>query len=370
MRKVLVLLALLLTAGWALSQHAYISEVTAYLDVHDGADTAQDVKFTPGFGIDSFTYGCTLQVISGTDTIDDTVEWTAPIYVLRVDPVAADTGYTYACSVAFAGDTLGFTYAIPETTFGTTDSMLEMLVDEFVDSFNNVADLSDSVEAADSGTYLTVTSLFSQETFTERWVFDGANVGDSVDTSSSVVTTVAMVCDSMTVYVNASALAPYLTAYDSSTYWHIVSDDKGLPFTQTVGDTTTDSSQTQANVTSWSAMTDTINLSHLIENGWKAEGVYTRIIFAASTDTSQGIGDADSVWVAYATQSWEGVYDTLGSTSQEGLPCTLLVAMSNDSTGVDTCLHKYTALLYTVKDSASDTTNLVPYVVRVEEMLW
>lgn len=371
MRRLLLFGALLLlSATVCVAELLFDRTETAQLSISTAVDTAQDIKFTPGFGIDSFTYGCTLQVISGTDTVNDTVEWTAPLYVFRVDPVATDTGYTYACSVAFAADTLGFTYAIPETTFGTTDSMIAMLVDEFVDSFNNVADLKDSVTAADGGSYLTLTSKYGQETFTERWVFDGLNVSDSLDTAAVTITTVAMVCDSMVAAMNASALSDYLTAYDSTTFWHFIADDQGLPITQVIGDTTTDSAQTQANVTGWSTTTDTLILSRLITDSWKAEGARVRIIFAPSTDTTNGIGDADSVTVVYATKGWGVSYDTLASATTEGLPCTLLYTVTEDSTGIDTVLKVQSALMYTIRDSCSDVARLVDYIVTVQEMVW
>ena len=289
---------------------------------------ARRVAITPTSALDSFMY------IDSIRGCADTVGWASPVQVMRFiltgntgDVTKLDTvGIgVVTCSVAFAGgETLGIEYDLSTGA----DSTIATALDSIVAIFNGATNLTDSVEAEDSATYIKLISSFSQEAFGGRWSLVMSS--DSTDSNSSI-TSIAMVCDSMTAYINAKAgTSDSLVASDSGTYyvvqnlhggdttlntgWMVVpqdtaqdtatsyavtieeivdslvskigasanldsfitvakasdtsytitADDPGVLFYACVDDSAQDSALTQANVTSRSIMCDTIRLVYTI----------------------------------------------------------------------------------------------------------
>lgn len=172
---------------------AVIGVVAMLYAADDRAVTGRKtLSMSPAKGVTSIVIDSPVDSFVYVDTIEGVaLEWTSPIYKMLILPGISTDSMTYACSLAFNGgtDVLGFEYLKP------ADSGLPHLVNAFVDSITNVADVSDSVTAENQGdSAVLVTALFSGETFGGRFTFVPA---DSLDSVSVNPTTAEMAVDSL-----------------------------------------------------------------------------------------------------------------------------------------------------------------------------
>jgi hypothetical protein len=313
-------------------------------------------------------YLCTL--VTGYSASDSgVIKWTSPVTTRRfsvdLDATVPDTAINYVCTVDLGTNKYGFIY---DPSDGD-DSTLALLLDNLVDSFNNVAGMKDTIAAEDSATYIKLVGEIAQIGLEgdARWTLV---LGDSITESDSSFTTVAMACDSMVAYANADDTASvYITGYDSTTFWIIQSDKKGLAVSAFLGDTTQDTARSQSNVTSRSVYHDTIFLSQNILNGQQAKGINGVFILDSSlTTTSQGIGLNDSCQLVFAVgrqrSSASGVIFELfelDSATATDLPCSLRVSRDPAAAGADTLFKEYSFLVVYVSDTSTDTNATIYY---------
>jgi hypothetical protein len=365
------------------------------------------------------------------------VRWVSPLQVGRINVTSPiDTTTVYTCSLDMGTNVYGFTYDPPSTdttlaTFidslvdsinavaGMTDSVLAedstangnikvigkfatdnleggarwqlrvtgseiaigdstittvaMWADSIAALIEAETNLTDSVTAHDSATYVLITSLFSSDTYGGRWTLK-SSAGNQDTASHASITTIAMVVDSMVATANGvdSIAAHYTAANDGDTVWTITALKKGLNFTLDIADTSQDSSTIQDTVTSRSGNTDTIkHIVGLHRRDLHAGGLYMTVILKPSADTGDGgIGKDDSavIWVytVFDDQSTTGQYFLLDSSVSEGLPDTLRISIPRDSAGVDTLFKDWLAIVYRLDDSTTDTTFWPSYDVQID----
>ncbi len=179
-------------------------------------------------------------------------------------------------------------------------------------------------------------------------------------TSPATGTTVAMICDSMVKYINAASCGTYLTAEDSTTYFKVTSDRKGLAFKiLSSADTvlTDDTATSVPNKTSWGTTIDTLWLTNDMLD---YNGLYARFILrnplasSGYTALSAGAGAADSgtmVLVSAMSSGQSGMYAKhLDSNAIAVLPCSLKVSRPYVAAN-DSLLLEQLFLIITVKDT-------------------
>jgi len=228
------------------------------------------------------------------------------------------------------------------------------------------------VETGDTAQVMKFTPSTAVDGYTYKDTFEMNADADSVEvswTAPGSATDVAMVCDSMAAAVNLSACSTYVTAYDSTTFWIAVSDDPGLAFDVFLADTASDTTTTQANVTSKSTSSDTLGLCPLFAgDGGHVNAMYGRFILQASHKTAQGVGLSDSGFL-YLFTEFANEYLELDSDSSSGLPCTLRVELPS-AAGTDTLFKEHLYVAYRITDTASDTTYTIPYEIDVDYLLF
>jgi len=255
-----------------------------------------------------------------------------------------------ACSIAFQAQTLGVEYDLSTGA----DSTVATALDSIVAIFNAKAALTDSVDAQDSGTYIKFVSLIGEGVLKGPWTVIMSS--DSTDTAGAADSvTIAMVCDSMVATTNADAgVDSFMTAYDSSTFYIIQSDDPGVLFHDTNlnhADTHGTWAESQANVTSSSDQTDTLLYYPiwLADDQFRALGIHGDIVIDTSiTDSANaifglGLADSASLWVrSYRDSGGVRTYrdlDSVHGSLSSGLPVTLHIsripAYANDTVFFD-----------------------------------
>lgn len=353
-------------------------------------DTAQVSKITPILAIMGFEYKDSISYWNPADSTDTTahsqISWTAPMQamILTIADLTADEGAvdstvlgTISCSAQFVAETLGFDFDVSECA----DSSLATLIDSLVDIFNKVTDLTDSIDAQDSGAYIKLVSLESEGVNQGAWsisLFSSAGAPtDSCDTVTGAnMVTIAMVCDSMVAAANASDTFPdYMTAYDSATFYIIQSDDAGLLFYYTFynhADTHGTLTASQANVTSFSFITDTFSVAEfgplLATEVFRGSGIMGWIILHPSEDTEQGFGESDSakIWLYSIDRADSNlIYSVLDEDSCDALPCSCRVDIIHAAAN-DTIFGYQLGLGYRVRDSVSDTVINALYRMSVD----
>lgn len=337
-------------------------------------DVAAVLKFTPAFGIDSFVYLETL-IVSPPDGASDSsvVRWTSHPQRMRLTPSAVwDEARTIRCSLKTATVALGF-LVDPAAAYTTAAKICDTLTY----LFNNTTALKDSILAVDSTTYVKLIDKNTGVYRTARWTMKVVLAGGATSTldtltSTGYITTVAMVCDSMVAKVNAAAGATKVTAYDSTTFWIVQSDDPGLDFSFDITDTTTDTVRSQANVTSRSRFTDTIPLIPVLTEaiGPRVKGIrYTIIMDSLPDMLGQGMGLSDSsylqLWAGYL-QGGNWKYTAVSKDSAALLPNTLFYAMPTSTAGTDTLFGEQLFLQVRIADTASDTTCTLPIPLYID----
>lgn len=312
--------------------------------VTDSADTGRVIMFTPSTGLDSFLYHDSIRFPSDT-TLWDTFSWTSPPQQMTIT-VGWDTAITYSCSLDFGTNITGFEY----DPSGLDDTTVALLIDNLVDSFNNVTTIKDTVLAEDSVSYIKLVSKITQIDLEgdARWT---AKVGDSLDTAAIWVTSVADVCDSMPVYINALDSARFWTATDEDTAYTIEGNknNAGIWFFAVYTDTAQDTTHGADSVSSWSTDSGTVSLDK--SRGFKhLDG---RIVIGASPSDYAGLGNADSAIVTIYSVGPTGRYIIKVDTCPQ-VPCTCDV-MLHSNVG-DTTLRRQIEFHWYVDDSVTDTT--------------
>lgn len=344
------------------------------LSIVTTGDTAQVTKFTPIIGVDSFTYIDTFSFWNASDSTDttkhSTVKWTSPVQSMRLN-VTFDSTSTYKCSLDLGTFVRGFDFDATTIEAGKT---LEKLIDSLVDTFNKVVTMKDTVKAEDSVTYIKLVSLMGQRELENnaRWTVSPIT---NFDTVSTWATTIADVCDSLVGSINAvstaDSLATFLTAYDSTTFYITQSDDAGLLYWDSSlnhVDTSGTIARSQANVTSWSTLQDTLGLERLVYPDRSYNALMARIIISPSALTNQGFGLLDSgyIWL-YTTLG--NKYYLIDSAFRNALPCTLLMSITNSTAGRDTLFKEDLIMVYRITDSVSDTTATADYNIGMSYIL-
>ena len=363
MKRFYVLLLLLGLFAVVYADKVVNNSTTVNLAVVSTGDTAQVSLLHTFTAVDSFNYIDTFSYQSDTSA-HQTITWLSPLQIMVVTPTV-DVATTYNCSVSFDGGTLGIS---KDYTSGV--ATLAALIDTLVDLINNKAGLSDSVVAQDSVTYIKLVSKFSGRTFTNRWtmVFSVSGGAGTLDTVAHVsLTTLAMISDSMPTLINADAgLDSFMTAANSGdTAYTITSDDPGVLFYATTvnhADTGGTLVASQANVTSVSRTTDTISIDNFAKGGSHVNSMYGIFVIEPSYITTQGIGLSDSVYIRIYTDFW-GEYFLLAQDSAASFPCTVRVAIP-EAAGTDTLFKEHLNIIWTVMDTATDTTATVPYKLK------
>lgn len=185
---------------------------------------AKVIKITP-IVMDSFLYS---DSVDGTvDAGADTVSWLSPVYTMRLTPVV-DTSQTYKFQLIYASaDTAEFTF---DAGAVGTEPVLASLIDSLIDSLTGIAAIADSVTAHDSATYIKLIAKYATETHGGRWSVRSDPIldprmtprtgGRLVQSEPGVITTVALICDSMVSRHNAETTTKdSVLATDYGTYW-------------------------------------------------------------------------------------------------------------------------------------------------------
>lgn len=321
----------------------------------------------------TYTSDGTATVAEITSNMTDSINATATLgdsvlavdatthYLVKPEHSSRTTGYTMDFTLITCDD--------QDTATDTARASLATFCDSITAYINATSDLTDSVEAQDSATYVKIVSLFSQETFTERWVFlldTTAAVAGSLGTKDQTICTAAMVCDSMVVKVNADDTASvYVTAANSGdTAFTITSNDNGLGFSY-FSDDFADTVSTQGNVTSWSTNWDTLQLDiPLMDLGFQVTDMWLRVTLNACSVTAQGLGNSDSCEmklysaIGRTLAKQNGRDSVLGDTlvmirhdTGTTIPYTLVL----DTSSIETSLLERLVLEYLIADSATDS---------------
>lgn len=338
--------------------------LTTPIYVNDSLDTAMIIGVTPTAGIDSFTYLCSVIVSNAADTLGDvskdtcTISWTSPVQIMRLTPAAGDTTITVACSISYDADVVGFEFDFPETALTVAE-----LCSRITDSINDVTGMTDSVTAEDSSTYVKIIADYAQTSYgaDARWTMV---LGDSLDTAGTV-TTVAMVADSMAAAVNATSCADKVSGADSTTFWTIYSDDKGLAFTLTRQDTAedanADTSLLQANVSAKLSAHTTRGLGKCIGyNTLRGKIHFVLDSFFTGMDTAN-----DSCILALVTTHHDDTLVLVGPDTME-IPGSLYVQIFTKG---DSLLWEGLQLDITVIDSMNDTNANLDYKIHPDLIL-
>lgn len=343
--RVIFLVVFSITLAFGAGEHrAIVGSANLSFSITDSGDTARVITFTPSTGLDSFLYHDSIRFPSDT-TLWDTFSWTSPPQQMMLT-VGLDTSITYSCSLDFGTNITGFEY----DPSGLDDTTVALLIDNLVDSFNNVTTIKDTVLAEDSVSYIKLVSLIAQIELEgdARWT---AKVDDSLDTAAIWVTSVADVCDSMPVYINALDSARFWAAYDSTTHYTIEGNknNAGIWFFAVYTDTAQDTTHGADSVSSISSDSGTVHLSNVY--GFKH--IDGRVILKASGSGYAGLGNADSAIVTFYTSGPKGrLIITVDTCAQA--PCTCDV-MLHSNVG-DTLLRREVEFHWYIDDTVSDTS--------------
>lgn len=374
--------------------------------------------------VDSAVYEDTI-IFPSTDRLG--VRWVSPLYEMTVTPTTALDLNPYECSVFFAADTLVATWTAPgsgtsvamvcdsmaaaiealadltdsvtgadgTTNYTVTSLFAELNVANFtlgtdtactatITANNSVAmycdsiaalieaeaNLTDTVTAHDSGTYVLVSALWSHNNLGGRFTVKQTSNQDTA--TGGRIATVLMVIDSMVAAINGTAtLVDSVTAAnDGDTVYTVTSWSGGWGTYIGIGDTAQDTALITANATSNSILQDTLeNIGRTIFSDWHATSIDGRFVLGASDSTGLGIGLSDSgyLWLYYVTT--RGEYSLADSAFRAALPCTLSVEVA-DAEGNNVVFADNLALVWRVSDTASDTTRLtIPFDITYDYTL-
>lgn len=352
----LALLAMLVYAGENRTREIDIAHIVS--GAGDSAVILRLNQFTP---LDSFEYGGDIEGYGTALGEDSAYAWISGPQLARLivtGPI--DTTLVYRCSVDYGTNEYGFTYDVPEAE---ADTGVVKFIGVLVDSINNVADMSDTLQGEDSTTYVLIRSLYPQDELESgaRWSVRVSNDGAGTELAlgDSSYATILIVCDSVAAAINAlDSISTKVTAANSGdTVITVTADTPGVAFTIDVADTAMDTTYTRGNFTSWSTLTDTLPLFSMT-NPTTFYTLYGDVIILPSPTTTGGYGTLDTgkIWL----EAYDGVngFLTIDSTAVDGLPCTLHVSIPErrDSIGgldPDTLWRDALRLIVVVSDSAT-----------------
>ncbi len=377
MNRNLLILGLLLVFGvvvWggtgSLSWHG---SQTVSLTTSNSGDTAKVIRVSQFTGRDSFDYIDSIAVVRTTasDSSESLIKFTSPLQVSRITlqtitgrPTAIDTTIVYSCSLDLGTNKFGFAWAAPETG---DDTLLATAIAVLVDSINNTTAMEDTVLAEDSATYVKLISKFAMDNLegAARWTLD---LGDSLTEGQRDSCDIEMVVDSLVAKINADSIGGYVTAVNlTDTAYTVTSDVKGRLFTVKFADTAQDTTIQVANKTSWSSTTDTIALAHLVYPEHTYRGVYAKFKILPSATTGSGLGLVDSGLLRFDSD-FIGIYKNIANDSLAALPCSLLIKLP-PTLAADTILLENIHLIYTIKDSLTETAVTADYRILIDYVL-
>lgn len=355
-RKLVLLIALgLVVLLMGAGEYLHLSEKKQVsFALTDAGDTALSVMFIPSTGLDSFLYHDSIRFPSDT-SLYDTVSWVSPSQKMQItialDGVVPDTSITYSCSLDLGTNITGFEY----DPSGLDDTTVALLIDNLVDSLNNVTTIKDTILAQDSVTYIKIISKIAQIGLEgdARWTM---KVGDSLDTVSTWVTTIANVCSAMTALVNGLDSARFWDAVDNDTSYTITGNknNDGIHIFAVYTDTAQDTVYLADSVSSRSSDSGTVGISNVY--GFRT--LVGKIILDPEMSVYAGLGNDDSGIVQLYTV--EGNERTiLQADTFATLPGTTRVRIS-EAVG-DTVLLNRIEVWWYVDDSCSDTVLTIQY---------
>jgi hypothetical protein len=284
------------------------------------------------------------------------------------DSVLAVDGTTfYSVRSRFSGYTLGrFTVScdstadLPTDTANIAANSVGMWADSVAALIEAEGDLTDSVTAHDSATYVLVTSLFSSETFGGRFTVKQTGTGDNngQDTASHAgLATLALISDSLvSALTDSTTLATFLDVVDDDTGFTVTSFSAGWAFLAFLADSATDTVHTQLNVTSRSVATGSFDIGRVIFNDWHGTSLDGQFILKASDSTGIGVGLSDSGYLWLSHKTTYGDSSLADSAFAASLPCTLSVSIA-DAEGNNVVFGDKLTLSWRISDTASDTTS-------------
>ncbi|MCK5605649.1 hypothetical protein KAR91_27390 [Candidatus Pacearchaeota archaeon] len=377
MNRKLLILGLLFICGvvaWSgtgsLSWHGFKS---VSLTTSNSGDTAKVIRVSQFTGRDSFDYIDSIAVVTdeGPDSSESLIKFTSPLQVSRITlqtitarPTAIDTTIVYSCSLDLGTNKFGFAWAAPETE---ADTLLSTAIAVLVDSINNTTAMEDSVLAEDSSTYVKLISKFAMDNLegAARWTLD---LGDSLTEGQRDSCDIEMVVDSMVAKINADSIGGYVTAANlTDTAYTVTSDVKGRMFTVKFADTAQDTTIQVANKTSWSSTTDTISLNKLTYPEHTYRGMYAKFKILPSAVTTAGLGLVDS-GLLRLTSDFIGIHKNLANDSLAALPCSLVIKLP-PTLAADTIFLENVHLVYTIKDSLTETAITAAYRILIDYVL-
>ncbi len=312
--------------------------------ITDEADTARVITFTPSTGLDSFLYHDSIRFPSDT-TLWDTFSWTSPPQQMMIT-VTWDTSLLYHCSLDCGTNIYGFEY----DPSAKDDTTVALMVDTIVYLVNNTTSMKDTILAEDSVSYVKIVSKIAQIQLEgdARWTM---KVSTALDTAAIWVTSVADVCDSMPVYINALDSARFWAAADVDSNYTITGNknNAGIWFFAVYTDTAQDTTHGADSVSSISKDSGTVSLDRV--QGFKH--IDGQVIVNASYSAYAGLGNADSGIVTVYTSGPTGRFIIAVDTCAAP-PCTCDV-MLHSNVG-DTLLRRQIEFHWYIDDTVSDTT--------------
>ena len=368
-RLTLLLILLLAVMAWAGGSRIWEQRNSLSLSVTTAGDTAQVSLSHTLTAVDSFDYLDSFSYQIDTSK-HQTIKFTSALQSMILTPTV-DVASTYACSIGFKDDTLGF-----EKDYASGVATVAALIDTLVDIINNLADLSDSVVAHDSVTYIKIVSKFGLRLFETRWKCEFGITGGAgtIDTAShDSLTTLALVCAGRVAAINADdSVSKYMTASSSGdTGVLITSDDEGVLFyyiTLNHADTGGTLVAVQANVTdSWSSITDTFFLSSFIDGDKTFNSMIGKVRISASPTSTQGIGLSDSGYV-WLYSEYLGNSNLLAVDTTASLPCSVYYSQPS-AAGTDTLFSDKLYIIVRVADTATDTNATITYDVTAQYIM-
>jgi len=379
MRKILAtyLTVLLLAYVYANAGGTKTYHVTRYaeMQVTTAGDTAEVFTVTVKLTSDSGLFKDS--VFFTNDTSQHYVaSFLAPvqIMILTPDAGAVDSSTDFSIDFAFAGgDTLGF-----DVNIGDAYVTVAKLCDTITSLINATTNLTDTVSAEDSGTYVKIISLFSEEVLTGRWsmIIDTSGGTEGIPDTASRVFDRDEICDTLVALINGDdSAAVYLTAaVVTDTTFTVTSNDPGVPIhvVSVTGSDTMAAANTQNNVTSSSQVNDTLieYPISLTSDDFRALGMNGWIILDHYSlgDTLYGVGisDSASLWLRmYRVVAGNKMYRTLDSVLCGDIPCTLHVARI-PALANDTVFYEGFYINYYISDTASDVVLNRRYPIYID----
>lgn len=321
--------------------------------ITDAGDTARVFKVNQFTARDGFAYIDSFQTAAWvTGDFDSTVTWTSPKQVRRVLVAATvDTAAVESILVDLGTNKHGVTYTVTNKAWTRAE-----LIDTLVALFNAVAEIKDTVLAQDSSTYIKLVSKIAQDALEgdARWTIDPGPTTQLTE-GDSTFTTKAMVCDSMSYYINENdSIGPHVTAANSGdTVYTVTANKKGVDFLLIPGDTAQDTSTTVANATSASIYTDSFILGSL--EGFSS--LQVRCIIKppyGGERTGLGILDSGYIWLySVFANEWTPLDSAISDTCPDTLDYHI------NKTAGDTVLGTYLGVKIRIWDSCSDTNMTV-----------